>query len=435
MCKNLNLKRGDVVPKLQFLERLPYKNTFSQAENRGNARACNKITVFGTSLCFFFLLIFICISFFTGCSRQRTLSLPFSERIAAARVEDILKRIMPLQMEDGIVKVAVIRNLTNTDHTRLFVSGCITEGITLGFHVDIFITEGDDKLCKEYIYNAIEEDYDGIILSHGGAFIYDEYTYDILHKAIQRGKKVVTFDSLPYKDGDINSEILEGVTSTSQEDFRLAEISLDSLVNYFPESMHPIRVIRTWMGPGFSPINNRKAVFDRYVEEGKITEIAFIAPYDHSDPRGGTRTALSELLPNIGTGSVDAIWGCYDELAKGSLDALLEAGRKDMVIMSIDISDNDIRYMLTSPDIWISTAAVDPKLIGITNMRLLAMKFADVPTPDTYYFKAHLIETALLDNSVNMTNLSKVIDGWGSEEGLFDYFDWMEELRAITYRY
>ncbi|MDR2966256.1 MAG: substrate-binding domain-containing protein [Treponema sp.] len=378
---------------------------------------------------FFILLIFV---LFTGCIRPKSSDTPGVSDYSSAgsRVEDVLRRVMPEQMKDGKVRVAVIRNLSNSDHTRLFISGCIIEGIALGFEVDVFITDSDNELCRKYIAQVIESDYDGIILSHGGT-----YTYDALLPAIEKGIKVVTFDSIPFKDGNINNEILTGVTHTAQEDIKLAELSLDAILNYFPASRRPVRVIRTWMGPGIVPLDIRKTVYDKYAADGKFMEIGLVAPADHSNPRDGSRKALANLLPKIPVGSVDAIWGCYDELAKGCLDALLEADRTDIVIMSIDISDNDIGYMLANPKIWISTAAVDPKLIGITNMRLLAMKFAGEPTPDTYYLEAHHVPTDLLDSAVNMTNLSRVIEGWGSETGVFDHFDWMNELKAITYRY
>jgi len=377
-----------------------------------------------------FILLLLALSI--GCIKPKNtdISAVLDMSSTGTRVEDILRRVMPDQMEDGKVRVAVIRNLSNSDHTRLFVSGCIIEGIALGFEVDVFITDGDNELCQKYIAQVIEAGYDGIILSHGGT-----YTYDALLPAIEKGMKVVTFDSIPFRDGNINNEILRGVTHTAQEDVKLAELSLDAIVNHFPAARQPIRAIRTWMGPGIVPLDIRKTVYDRYITEGKIREMGVVAPTDHSNPRDGARRALSNLLPQIPIGSVDAIWGCYDELAKGCLDALLEAGRTDIVIMSIDISDNDIGYMISYPRIWLSTAAVDPKLIGITNMRLLAMKFAGEPTPDTYYLEAHLVPTAFLDSTVNMTNLARVIEGWGSETGVFDHFDWMNNLKAITYRY
>lgn len=346
----------------------------------------------------------------------------------AGEVEDLLKQYMPEQMKDGVVKVAVVRNLAAGDHTQQFLEGCTSEGKAMGFVVDTFVTNGDNVKCQETLAQVIQKDYDGIILSHGEA----GYTYDSLKPAVDKGMKVVTFDSIPYKNGDPKGEILTGVTSTAQEDAKLAELSLGSLVDHFDKSKQPIRVIRAWMGPGVPPLDRRQVVYDRFVKEGKIKELALVGPIDSANARGGTQDALSALLPKYPEGAVDAIWGSYDELAKGCLQALDDAGRTDVKIMSIDISNDDINLMLTYPDVWVSTAAVDPKLIGIADMRLLAAKFAGEKTPDTYDLPAQLVNTSDLNKSINMTNIATVVKGWGQEKGVFDNFEWMAKLKAAA---
>lgn len=347
---------------------------------------------------------------------------------ATGAVSEILTRVMPDQMADGVVKVAVIRNLAAGDHTQQFLEGCTTEGLSLGFVVDTFVTDGDNAKCQETIAQVIQKDYDGIILSHGEA----GYTYDALKPAIDKGMKVVTFDSVPYKDGDPNGEILTGVTSTAQEDAKLAELSLGSILDNFEEGDQPIRVIRAWMGPGIPPLDRRQAIYDKFVKEGKIVELALVGPIDSSNARGGTQDAMAAILPKYPAGTVDAIWGSYDELAKGCLQALNDAGRTDIKLMSIDISNDDINLMLANPDVWVSTAAVDPKLIGIANMRLLAAKFAGEETPDTFNLDAQLVQTSQLNETINMTNIATVVDGWGQEKGVFDNFAWMTELKEAT---
>ncbi|MDR1651352.1 MAG: sugar ABC transporter substrate-binding protein [Synergistaceae bacterium] len=346
----------------------------------------------------------------------------------AAPVDDVLGKYMPKQMEDGAVKVAVVRNLAAGDHTQQFLEGCTSEGRAMGFIVDTFVTNGDNAQCQETLAQVIQKDYDGIILSHGEA----GYTYDSLKPATDKGMKVVTFDSIPYKDGDPNGEILTGVTSTAQEDAKLAELSLSSIVSNFPAGKQPIKVIRAWMGPGVPPLDRRQVIYDRYVKEGKITEVALVGPVDASNARGGTQDSFAAILPKFPEGAVDAIWGSYDELAKGCLQALDDAGRTDIKLMSIDISNDDINLMLTHPDVWISTAAVDPKLIGIADMRLLAAKFAGEETPDTYNLDAQLVKTSELDESINMTNIVSVVNGWGQEKGVFDSYPWMAELKEAA---
>ncbi len=343
-------------------------------------------------------------------------------------VAALLKQYMPDQMADGQIKVAVIRNLAAGDHTQQFLEGCTSEGQALGFVVDTYVTDGDNAKCQETIAQVIQKDYDGIILSHGEA----GYTYDSLLPAVEKGMKVVTFDSVPYKGGDVNNEILEGCTSTAQEDAKLAELSLGSIVSNFDEAKQPIKVIRAWMGPGIPPLDRRQAIYDKFVAEGKIEEVALVGPVDFSNARGGTQDALAAILPKFPEGTVDAIWGSYDELAKGCLQALNDAGRTDIKIMSIDISNDDINLMLQNPNVWVSTAAVDPKLIGIADMRLLAAKFAGEETPDTYNLDAQGVNTTQLDSSINMTNIVSVVDGWGQEKGVFDSYAWMAEIKAAV---
>jgi simple sugar transport system substrate-binding protein len=346
---------------------------------------------------------------------------------SAAMVQTLLETYMPDQATGG-VKVAVIRNLAAGDHTQQFLDGCVSEGQSLGFTVDTYVTDGDNAKCQETIAQVVQKDYDGIILSHGEA----GYTYDSLLPAVEKGMKVVTFDSVPYKGGDPNGEILEGVTSTAQDDAKLAELSLNSITEYFEESKQPLKVIRAWMGPGIPPLDRRQVIYDSLVAEGKIVEVELVGPVDSANARGGTQDAMAAILPKYQAGSVDAIWGSYDELAKGCLQALEDAGRTDIKLMSIDISNDDINLMLSHPDVWISTAAVDPKLIGIADMRLLAAKFAGEDTPDTYNLDARLVKTEQLNDSINMTNIATVVDGWGQEKGVFDGFTWMAELKAAT---
>ena len=357
-----------------------------------------------------------------GCARGKPVSSNSKE------VDELLEKYMPAQMKNGAVKVAVVRNLAAGDHTQQFLEGCTSEGKKLGFIVDTFVTDGDNAKCQETLAQVIQKDYDGIILSHGEA----GYTYDSLKPAVDKGMKVVTFDSVPYLNGDPNGQILTGVTSTAQEDAKLARLSLESIVANFDPSKQPIKVIRAWMGPGVPPLDRRQAVYDQFVKDGKITDVALVGPVDSANARGGTQDALSALLPRYPAGTVDAIWGSYDELAKGCLQALDDAGRKDIKIMSIDISNDDINLMLSHPDVWVSTAAVDPKLIGIADMRLLAAKFAGESTPDTYNLDAQGVKTTDLNPSINMTNIASVVNGWGQEKGVFDSYPWMAEIKAAV---
>jgi simple sugar transport system substrate-binding protein len=61
--------------------------------------------------------------------------------------------------------------------------------------------------------------------------------------------------------------------------------------------------------------------------------------------------------------------------------ALKENGRTEIKLYSIDISNQDLQLMRESGSPWKVSVAVDPKLIGATNVRLIANKIAGEPTP------------------------------------------------------
>lgn len=80
---------------------------------------------------------------------------------------------------------------------------------------------------------------------------------------------------------------------------------------------------------------------------------------------------------------------------------------------------------------WQVSVAVDPKLIGAVNLRLVANKIAGESTPDSYQFKATVIPQALLlaqPGPVNVAGLAKIIPGWGSSSDFVQ--PWFATLQA-----
>lgn len=311
-------------------------------------------------------------------------------------------------------KIAVVRNLAAGDHTQQFLDGCVSEGKKFGWTVDTFVTDGDDAKIQETVAQVIAKDYDGLIVSHGQL----SYSYDMLEPARDKGIEVVTFDTMPYKGGDINGSLLEGVTSTAQNDQALAELSLGYMMEEFEAKggEYPMKVLKTFMGPGIPPLDRRNEIYAGLEEEGRIQTLEVIAPSDSANARGDMTNKTAAILPKYPEGSVDAIWGCYDELAKGVLQALNDAGRTDIPMYTIDVSNDDIQLMVKNPEVWKSTAAVDPKLIGIVDTRLLALKFMGEETPDYFDLNANNILTTQLSGETTMSDLVNIIDGWGDSE-------------------
>ncbi len=313
-------------------------------------------------------------------------------------------------------KIAVIRNLPSDDHTKQFLEGVTTEGESLGYQVDTFISNGDDAKFQELVAQQIQKGYDGLVISHGKA----EYSTEMLKPALDKGMKIVTFDTA-FKDGVIP----EGITSTAQDDIALAKLSLDEIVA--ASANKPAKVLKIWYGPGVPPLDRRDEVYKQYEAEGKIETVEFIGPSTLDDVQGEVANRVGAVLPKYAEGSVDAMWGSWDELAKGGYKALKEANRTDINLVSIDVSNQDINLMMEENSVWSATAAVDPKLIGIVNMRILAKKLKGEETPQTYDLTANLIKKSDLKSDTTMNTLSEVVEGWGKSDAFNE--PWMDELR------
>lgn len=319
----------------------------------------------------------------------------------------------------GGKKVAVVRNLPSDDHTKQFLDGVRSEGESLGFKVDTFIADNDDAKFQELVAQAIQKDYDGLVISHGKK----DYSYNMLKPAIDKGMKVVTFDTVIEKDG----QSLPEITTTFQDDFKLAELSLGEIAALSKDGK-PVNVIKLWFGPGIPPLDRRQEIYAKFEQENKIKTLEVIGPTNFQDVQGDIAAKVSSILAKYPPGTVDAIWGSWDEMAKGAYKAMKDNNRMDIKLISIDVSNQDINLMREEGSTWMSTAAVDPKLIGIVNMRLLAKKFAGEEVPATYDLEAKLIKKEQLKPETNMTNLNEVIDGWGKSDAFNE--SWMDTLRT-----
>ena len=357
---------------------------------------------------------------------------PDSVSGASAQMESpvrlLLERFMPDSMADGIVKIAILVNQEMRDNSRLFIEGCVFEGRSMGFTVDWFITDGDENRCMELAAGIARADYDGLIFSDGAI----DFSYDILKPIADRGVRIVTFETLPYRDG----KYIKGLVTTFQNDYRLARLSLDTLLSYCSgNEEHPSKVIRIGCDPGITFLDRRAWEFDQLVGMGRIKEAAMVKLAGLENPQRTAWEAFAAVLPHFPYGSVDAVWVPWSEFAAGCAEALASAGRQDIKLISIGISNDDMRLMMRHSQIWLANTAVDPHLTGVVNMRILAARLAGESLQDTFSFEPRIIKTADLNYTTNMSNIGALVPDWGDGKGLFDQYQWMSELKAAGTKY
>jgi simple sugar transport system substrate-binding protein len=390
----------------------------------------------------FFLAVIVPVLLLGGCTQEGAKQADSVSGATARRgppAPVFLERFMPQAMADGMVKIAVLVNMEEGDSSRQFIEGCVSEGRALSFTVDTFVSGADEKRCREIAAGIAQADYDGLIFSNGFASgKFDganggvaDFSYDILRPVAEKGIHIVTFEALPYRDG----KSIKGLIATFQDDYRLARLSLETLLAYNNSEGRPARVIRAGGEPGITFLDRRAWEFEQMVSAGKIEETALIKIDNLKNPHSAAWEGLAALLPRFPPGSVDAVWVPWDEFAAGCAEALASAGRHDIKLVSIGISDDDIRLMQRHADIWLASAAVDPKLAGTVNMRLLAASLAGEDISASFSFDPQLVKTAELNPAVNMANISALMPGWGDGQGLFDHYQWMDELKAAGVKY
>jgi simple sugar transport system substrate-binding protein len=314
------------------------------------------------------------------------------------------------------VRIAVIRNLGSDDNTTQFLAGAIQEGRKLGFKVDTFLSNGDDARFQDFVNQAISQKYDGIILSQGRA----PYSTELVKRIAAAGIAVAAFDT------DVSGSV-PGVTVSQQDDASLANASFGQLVKDFNGQAN---IIKLWVA-GFPPMERRQAAYQQLLKQHPgIHELESIGAVS-SDVQGDTANKVGAVLAKYPKGKIDAIWGTWDAFTQGAYKALKENGRTEIKLYSIDISNQDLQLMREAGSPWQVSVAVDPKLIGAVNVRLVANKIAGESTPDSYQFKATVIPQALLlaqPGPVNVAGLAKIIPGWGSSRDVVQ--PWVATLQA-----
>lgn len=321
-----------------------------------------------------------------------------------------------IAQHQGPVRIAVIRNLGSDDNTTQFLAGAIQEGRKLGFKVDTFLSNGDDARFQDFVNQAISQKYDGIILSQGRA----PYSTDLVKRIAAAGIAVAAFDT------DVSGSVPD-VTVSQQDDASLANASFGQLVKDFNGQAN---IIKLWVA-GFPPMERRQAAYQQLLKQHPgIHELESIGAVS-SDVQGDTANKVGAVLAKYPKGKIDAIWGTWDAFTQGAYKALKENGRTEIKLYSIDISNQDLQLMREAGSPWQVSVAVDPKLIGAVNLRLVANKIAGESTPDSYQFKATVIPQALLlaqPGPVNVAGLAKIIPGWGSSSDFVQ--PWFATLQA-----
>jgi simple sugar transport system substrate-binding protein len=306
-------------------------------------------------------------------------------------------------------KIALIMQFNTGTFSAQYVEGVTDQVTKLGGKVTVFSADNDLAKMSSNLDAAINQKFDGILIDHGNA---DALTAGV-NKALEKKIPVIAFDALLTAPG---------VTSLEQGDQKMAESTLEQLAK---DAGGKGNIVKVWVA-GFAPMERRQAAYQAF--QAKYKDIKEIAAFGTAkDPALDTQAQMEAILkkyPN--KGDITAVWAAWDEFAKGASRAIQQAGRTEIKVYGIDMSDEDLQMIQDPKSPWVASAAVDPKDIGRVQVRYLYQKLHGDQTQDKVVLDPVYVSRDQLpkDKKVSTTELSQYVKGWGgSEQG---YTDWMK---------
>lgn len=310
-------------------------------------------------------------------------------------------------------EIALIMQINLGTFSAQYIAGVKEQVEAFGGEVTVFTSEGDLAKMASNLDAAVNQGFDGILIDHG--------TKEALNQGVEKALDA----DIPVVAFDTGIEV-DGVTVLRQGDQQMAELTLNKLAE---DAGGEANIVKIWVA-GFAPMERRQVAYQEFMNNNpEINEVAaFGAATDNTalDTQAQMEAILKQY-PN--EGDITAVWASWDEFAKGAVRAIEQAGRTDIKVYGIDMSDEDLQMMQTEGSPWVASAAVDPKDIGRIQVRYLYQKLAGEETEAEVVLEPVFVEAENLpDEQITTDELSEYIDGWGaSEQG---YTDTLLELEG-----
>ncbi|ANU09462.1 ribose ABC transporter ribose-binding protein [Planococcus antarcticus DSM 14505] len=308
-------------------------------------------------------------------------------------------------------EIALIMQINLGTFSAQYIAGVEEQVERFGGKATVFTSEGDLAKMASNLDAAINQGVDGILIDHGTK----EALNQGVEKALEAGIPVVAFDT--------GIEV-EGVVSLEQGDQQMAEMTLDKLAEDYGGQAN---IVKIWTA-GFAPMERRQIAYEKFLTDNPgIKEVtAFGAATNNTalDTQSQMEAVLKQY-PN--EGEITAVWASWDEFAKGAVRAIEQAGRTDIKVYGIDMSDEDLQLMQKEGSPWLASAAVDPADIGRIQVRYLYQLLNGEQPEEKVILEPVFVEAENLpEEAVTTDELSEYVEGWGaSDQG---YTDDLREL-------
>ena len=264
------------------------------------------------------------------------------------------------------------REITN-DYNRDIIAGAKKVLEAAGAKVVVTDAGTDPRKQNENIESLINSGAAGIIISLGDA----QQLAPVVKKATDKGIPVVTTSVGAKTEG-----ALADVGGDDALMSAMMSRALLSSINYKGD-------VYVFSVPGAPILETRKRILEAMVADYPQVKLHDV-PTEHSAAK--VQSQMEDLLTaNPEPGSIAAVWGAYDLLTSGAVEAIRRNNRNEIKVASIDGDRVGFQMLLDEDSPFVATVVQDvPKIGSVAADTLLQAIGGKKDFPSTLYTDAWL---------------------------------------------
>ncbi len=247
---------------------------------------------------------------------------------------------------DGPLKVGIASREILNDYNRDIIAGAKATIEQAGGTVTVTDGQGNQTTHISNIESLINSGVNGLIIELGDA----GQLAPVVAKAKEKGIKVVT--------AGVGSQVPGTLTDVGGDEHLMAEMmgrALLSSIDYQGD------VYAFWV-PGAPLLETRLRVFQAMVKDYPKVKL-HLQPSDHS-PAKVQSQMQAILTAHPDKGSVAGVWGAYDQMTSGAVQAIQQAHRDEIKVASIDGDRATFSMLFGKDSPFVATVVQNAQHIG-----------------------------------------------------------------------
>ncbi|SDT26934.1 sugar ABC transporter substrate-binding protein [Microlunatus soli] len=276
-----------------------------------------------------------------GCSLNGPISSPSSAPPPAAESGKVTA-----PRSGGKLKVGIASREITNDYNRDIIAGAAAVFKKHGASVVTTNGGGDETTHENNIRNLINSGVDAIFIQLGDP----ESLAPIVQQAERRGITVVT--------AGIGSAIKGAVTDVGGDEMLMAEMVARALLG----AMDYQGDLYAFWVPGAPLLETRLRVLKAVVADYPQVRL-HLEPTDHS-PAKVQSQMQAVLTAHPKQGSISGVWGAYDQMTSGAVQAIQQANRPEIKVASIDGDRTTFSMLYARNSPFVATVVQNAQRIG-----------------------------------------------------------------------